>query len=187
MTLKAIQSSRKTGNEPFQLADKNLSINLLAFWQWSSSDLLSNALRGILAEFIVASDLGCTDNIRQQWDAYDIKTLEGIKVEVKSSAYLQSWDQDKFSDIKFDIGVKETQKVRQADVYVFCVLAHKDKTSVNPLDMSQWKFYVLSTQTLNEKVPTQKKIALSSLLKLKPVEARYGEIKMVIAQLCRMG
>ncbi|WP_144418580.1 hypothetical protein [Candidatus Thioglobus autotrophicus] len=29
---------------------------------------------------------------------------------------------------------------RQADVYVFCVLAHKDKGTVNPLDLSQWDF-----------------------------------------------
>jgi len=47
---------------------------------------VGNVLRGVLAEFIVASDLGCISDVRQEWDAYDIETLDGIKVEVKSIA-----------------------------------------------------------------------------------------------------
>ena len=59
-------------------------------------------------------------------------------------------------------------------MYVFCVLAHKDKSTVNPLDLSQWEFYVLDTKVLNDKVPKQKTIALSSLLKLNPSQIKYN-------------
>ena len=37
------------------------------------------------------------------WDKYDLLFLEGIAVEVKSSGYLQSWDQDKLSSLGFGI------------------------------------------------------------------------------------
>ena len=61
-------------------------------------------------------------------------------------------------------------------MYVFCVLAHKDKSTVNPLDLSQWDFYVLDTKVLNDKVPKQKTITLSSLLKLNPSQIKYDEL-----------
>jgi hypothetical protein len=67
------------------------NIEPLEFWKWAFSDFLSNALRGVLAEFIVAKAMDCTDVQRTEWDAYDVITSDGIKIEVKSSAYLQSW------------------------------------------------------------------------------------------------
>lgn len=40
-----------------------------------------------------------------EWDAVDI-IYKGIKIEVKSSGYLQSWNYDKLSKIRFDISKK---------------------------------------------------------------------------------
>jgi len=37
---------------------ERLPFGMEDFWRWSASDLLSNALRGVLAEFIVARALG---------------------------------------------------------------------------------------------------------------------------------
>ena len=59
---------------------------------------------------------------------------------------------------------------------MFCLLAHKDKTTVNPLDLSQWEFYVLDTKVLNDKNPLQKKITLPSLLRLNPIKVDYIEL-----------
>jgi hypothetical protein len=71
---------------------------------------------------------------------------------------------------------------------VFCLLAHKDKTTVNPLDLSQWEFYVLNTKVLNDKVPLQKTISLSSLLKLNPAKANYGGLsRLLLKQEVRRG
>jgi hypothetical protein len=53
----------KTGNEPLTANGQKLDKSLLDFWRWNSSDLLSNATCGRLAEFIVASALG-VDNKR---------------------------------------------------------------------------------------------------------------------------
>lgn len=191
--LDAIKTLRKTGSEPFHDNGKPTGHKLLSFWQWSNSELVGNALRGILAEYLVASDIGNVSELRQEWDSYDLITSEGIKIEVKSSAYIQSWKQDKLSDIRFGIqptyGLdpetdKRTNiKKRQADVYVFCVLASQEQSSLDPMDVSQWEFYVLATSVLNTKVPTQETMALSSLKRLKPVKVKYGEIYATIKSL----
>ena len=44
----------KTGDERFQYNGAALDSSVLDFWRWSTSDLLSNATRGRLGEFIVA-------------------------------------------------------------------------------------------------------------------------------------
>ena len=102
-----------------------------------------------------------------------------------SAAYLQSWNQTELSKIIFGIqptviwdenNKRGKEAKRQADIYVFCVLAHKDKSTVNPLDLSQWDFYVLDTDVLNDKVPKQKTITLSSLLRLNPSQIKYDEL-----------
>jgi hypothetical protein len=80
---------RKTGAERFHANGCPFAFDVLGFWRWSSSDLVSNALRGVLAEYLVACDIGVADGTRMEWDAYDLKTPGGVKVEVKSAAYLQ--------------------------------------------------------------------------------------------------
>ena len=151
---------------------------------------MGNALRGVLAEFIVASTIDILDKPREEWDAYDLKTKNGLKIEIKSSSYLQSWEQIKLSKIIFGIqptsdwdytiNKRSKEKMRQSDIYIFCVLSHKDKNSVDPLDLSQWDFYILETKVLNEKVKTQKTITLSSLLKINPIKIKYDNLKQEI-------
>jgi hypothetical protein len=187
-----IKVGRKTGGEPFELDGKSAPFNLINFWQWSSSDLPNNTIRGVLAEYIVASALGCHNGTRVEWDAYDLITKEGIKIEVKSAAYIQSWSQSKLSSIKFGIqptkgwdattNITSDIRERQADVYVFCLLEHKDQETINPLSLDQWEFYVLATSVLNERLGEQKSISLSSLLKLDPKVVAYGELSEAINQ-----
>ena len=56
----------KTGNEQLSATGKTL----LDFWRWNGSDLASNATRGVLAEFIVASALGIDLSVpRIEWAA----------------------------------------------------------------------------------------------------------------------
>ena len=187
---------RKTGLESFHYNSQSLPVTLLDFWQWFGSDVLSNALRGVLAEFIVACDLGCSDSVRQEWSVYDLKTQMGFKVEVKSAAYLQTWRQKKPSPIRFGIaptyeqvntveGCWKQSKVlkREADVYVFCVLSHQDRETIDPLNLAQWDFYILPVEIINERAEKQKSISLSALIKLEPKQVRYGGIARAIDHL----
>ncbi|MDB9494141.1 hypothetical protein PN441_17120 [Spirulina major CS-329] len=190
--LGAIAITRKRGDEPFVVNGEAIGKRLADFWQWSTSDLLSNALRGVLAEYIVASALEADQGSRTEWDAFDVVTSSGIRIEVKSGAYLQSWSQHELSKIQFSIrqtygwdAASNTMSdvlKRQADVYVFCVLAHRDKSSVNPLNLDQWDFYCLSTATLNQQLGHQKSIGLSRLLRLDPIKSSYGDLSRAIDQ-----
>ncbi len=190
--LSALTVKRKTGKELFHYNGKALPVDLLSFWSWSSSDLVNNTLRGMLAEFIVALALDCDKGVRKEWDAFDIKTSDGIKVEVKSGAYIQSWAQTKLSKIQFDIrptqgwnadsNTYSAKKVRQSDVYVFCVLAHKNKDTIDPLNLNQWEFYVISTKVLNKFVGNQKTITLSRLQKLGPLKVAFDKISFAVKQ-----
>ena len=183
MKYPALKIEVKTGSEPFTENNKDLPIQLNHFWQWNQSNLVENRTRGILAEFIVMKALGVKSITREEWDDFDIETSEGIKIEVKSAAYIQSWKQEELSKISFDIkpsysvfdenkGVKQ----RWSDVYVFCLLAHTDKTTIDPLNLNQWTFYILPTKILNTKKPYQKTITLNSLLNLKPVISPFGQL-----------
>ena len=187
-TMPRVRAKRKTGNE-FVESD---SETLLGFWQWAYSDLLTNLTRSALAEYLVALDLGLAKGIRQEWASCDLVLMEKktIRIEVKSSAYLQAWGQDRLSRIVFNISVAHgwnpntnqmtKRRQRNSHVYVFCTLTHKDKRTVNPLDPKQWEFYVLPTKTINSRIPKQTTLTLGSLKTLNPIVAKFGEIREAI-------
>lgn len=187
----AISIEPKSGAERFHNDGQALGTTLLDFWRWSASDLVSNATRGILAEYIVAQALGLATGVRAEWDAYDLVTESGLKVEVKSAAYLQSWFHTTLSAIGFgirptlmwsaDTNELASERKRQADVYVFCLLVHTEKATIDPLDLRQWTFYVLPSVVLDERCPTQKWIGLSGLLRLEPTESDFNGLASAVA------
>jgi hypothetical protein len=165
---------RKSGAETFRSANEERHFTLLDFWQWSGSDLLDNTYRGVLAEFLVAKALGIpTSGVRQSWTPFDLQTSDGVKVEVKSAGYLQTWGQRRLSTVQFvvpkrrgfDAVANELEETpsRHADVYVFALLAHEDKQTVDPLQLDQWRFYALSARRLDERKRSQHSISLRSL------------------------
>lgn len=184
-----IQSKQKTGTEAFA----GMSHTLLDFWRWAHSDIASNSERGKLAEYIVKCAVDAPAACRVEWDSVDVISPEGIRIEVKSSAYLQTWRCNKLSTIQFDIAPKkswdsETNQYfdfwgRNSDIYVFCLFACKNPSIADPLDLSQWDFFILQTSVLDSNIPTQKTITLNSLLKLGAVKTQYQGIRQTIASL----
>ncbi|HON74216.1 MAG TPA: hypothetical protein PLQ23_03575, partial [Dermatophilaceae bacterium] len=136
-----------SGAEPFSGCDANVQ----DFWRFAMADLRTNNVRGYLAEFLVAHAVGAVRN-RVEWDAFDVLTPEGVKVEVKSSAYLQVWEQRRLSRIQFT-GLRSRTWTPQdgesaeaslnADVYVFAVHLATRHDEYDPLDVTQWQFYVV--------------------------------------------
>lgn len=130
-----------------------LDAAVVDYWRWAYSDLRDNTVRGVLAEFLVASALGRNDVRRKGWDNFDVLTDAGVRVEVKASGYLQAWAQPAPSKLSFgrvaartwdentnQLG--ETPEVR-ADVFVFAVHTCRDHATYDALDTSQWEFYVV--------------------------------------------
>ena len=185
---------RLDGSEPFSLSGDSIGATVLDFWRWSSSDIIGNRLRGHLAEFVVAKALDCATGVRAEWDAIDLVSHDGTKIEVKSSSYVQSWAQTRPSRITFDIQPKQAwdattntwseHPIRSADVYVFCVLGSPDRLDVNPLDLEQWDFHCLPSRILDEQLGNQQTLALSRLQDLGAIQVSYRELKKAVVK-CR--
>ena len=186
-----IEIVRRSGDEPFHDKGHPLGLDLLGFWQWSASDIVSNATRGVLAEYLVATALGVAGSVREEWAAYDLRSLEGVTVEVKSAAYIQSWHQDRLSTISFrcpktlawdkETNRQSDQPMRQAMVYVFALLAHTDQSTLDPFDVSQWQFFVVPTVALDRRTRSQHSITLRSLRALVGEPVGYYDLQRAIA------
>ena len=174
-----LTSPRRHGGEPFHRDGEPLGFDLQDFWAWSVSDLVSNATRGRLAEYLVARALGVpTSGVRNEWAAHDLTAPTGLKIEVKSAAYLQAWHQRHLSSIVFSIrparawdpttNEQSPHQTREADVYVFALLAHRDKPTLDPMNTAQWRFYAVATRVLNARQRSQHSITLRSLEALAP-------------------
>lgn len=159
-----------------------MGFTLYDYWRWMGSDLHNNINRGVLAEFIVAKILGAEEETlnypRAAWEPYDImyysKTDDArFSIEVKSSAYFQSWHRNNSRNSVIEFGIapkaRESEKfgesTRNADCYVFCLLGKPDEIPC-PLDLAKWEFYVLMSAVLDEEVRNQKKIGLRALQEL---------------------
>ena len=182
-----------TGSEHFMIEGMSANYLLSDFWAWQASDLLNNTLRGVLAEFIVAKALGLdTSCTRQDWDAYDLLVNGQWRIEVKSSAYLQSWEQKRESRLQFSIRPTRewlpvdgfsSDSMRRSDLYVFCAFTCKERSEADPLNLDQWEFYILPTFILNESCGDQKTI---SLPRLKELHAEKSDYRTLNARVRRM-
>lgn len=194
MSLQQIPPSRRTGCERLHAHGQPVegSHDLLGFWQWMGSHLVSNIQRAVMAEYIVGvavGDASVMSKTRDAWGNYDLTSARGIKIEVKSAAYVQYWRQTKESTPTFDIAKSRTYNpetdqfsdspTRSADVYVFCLHAHRASDPVediDPLNVLQWDFYVLPTTALDEHFDDQKSVRLGSLRRIGAQSVRYHDL-----------
>ncbi|WP_327393159.1 hypothetical protein OG533_31495 [Streptomyces sp. NBC_01186] len=156
-----------TGTERFFTGD----FGVMDFWRFAMSDLRMNNVRGYFAEFLVHRALGSAVP-RQEWAGHDAETEDGVRVEVKASAYLQAWEQRQLSAIKFD-GLRSklwsprtgyaSKATYNADVYVFAVQTAQNHEGYDPLDLDQWVFHVLPRSVLA--ALDQESMALSTVRK----------------------
>lgn len=116
-------------------------------------------------------------------DSYDLLSPDGIRIEVKSSAYIQAWESDHPARISFRIAPAKgldssgnysasSSYMRHSDIYVFCVWTALSRDQ-NILDLSLWDFYVIATKALDRAVPEQKTITFPSLLSLNPEKVDF--------------
>ena len=196
----------RDGKEPFRHRGKTLDFTVYDYWRWMGSDLLNNINRGALAEFIVAAILGAEEETlnypRAIWEPYDImyysKTDDArFSIEIKSSAYFQSWHRNNSKDSTIEFGIAPTtgeteidgDSKRTADCYVFCLLGIPDEIPC-PLDLEKWEFFILMSTALDEEVGDQKKISLRKLrelVKLRGLQTKnYKELSRLVEEAYRI-
>lgn len=138
-----------------------LDATVADFWRWAFSDLRDNTTRGILAEFLVAKAVGDERDLRIGWDNYDARAPDGTTIEVKCSAYLQSWTLKRHSELRFGrLIAREFDAARneysaearvRAEVFVFCVQTQRDPVAYDMFDLSHWEFWVTDANTIRER------------------------------------
>lgn len=69
---------------------------------------------------------------------------------------------------------------RHADVYVFALLKHQERDTLDPLNVAQWEFYVLPTRTLNERTRSQHSITLPSLQKISGGALTFEQLRSAV-------
>lgn len=185
-----IRIDRRSGEEPFHDEGRELGFDLLSFWRWSASDIVSNTTRGVLAECLVARAIGASDEVRDEWATYDLLDPRGVTIQVKSAAYIQSWYQEQPSSISFACGETRvwdpdtnrtgTEKRRHAQVYVFALFHHMDQETLDPLGVSQWSFYVAPTALLDERMGDRQSVGLSTLRSLHGGPVAHSGLKEAV-------
>lgn len=176
---------QRTGDEHIRFDGMPIGHLLGDYWAWNSSDLLVNTERGSFSEFIVSAALDLDlSGTKVDWGPYDVsfpyhwvcgtEPRDEVRIEVKSAAYLQSWEQHKPSSISFSIRPARAwdpalgyygELKRQSDLYVFCHYTQTEREKADPLVLDDWTFYILPTERLNQCCGDQKTIGLSSLLR----------------------
>lgn len=162
------------------------------FWRWAASDLTGNLLRGLVAEYLVARAVGATSEARVEWDATDLVTARGTRVEVKCSGYVQSWPQAAPSRPSFDVAPKRSWNAatgasaqvpgRPAALYVFALHHHKDKTSADSRDVSQWSFFVVPTHVLDAAHPSARRVSLKAVVQMAGLPVGYSGLAARVAE-----
>lgn len=161
----------------------------LMFWRWGFSDILSNTTRGVLAEFLVAWALGIHKKPRLSWTSFDLEYKEK-KIEVKSTAYLQTWDYGKKREPSFQIKAASEwnpgkgygdSKQFNADIYVLCFLHEKNRKIVNPMNLKQWTFWLFIKRDIQEIFGERKSVSIDLLEKeFKNHKVKLSRLKIEI-------
>lgn len=136
------------------------------------NSLITNINRGLVAEAIVALAIEPEWHwVSSDYSGWDFERPDGVRLEVKQSAVLQSWnDNGSLSKASFDIAPRTgryeghiwiEEKGRAAQIYIFAHHIISDKTADHK-DPTQWEFYVIAASAL----PNQKTISLNPLKSL---------------------
>ena len=147
-------------------AERVGQLGMLDFWRWAFSDLLEDTLKGLYAEWLVGHLLGLPMNRGGRFDYgnFDLRSSGGLRVEVKSSAYWQSWklrNPDGSPKTSHEIDRwRPTEKKRivfgglrakdavdrtnttigyKSDFYVFAFQSEQDLDRWDALNLDQWE------------------------------------------------
>jgi hypothetical protein len=146
--------------------------SVLDFWRWAFSDLSDDDIKGFFAKWLVHKLLGVPSERRVSWANSDLITARGIRIEVKSTAYWQSWkylgedglplpqpkhlpaendSKIRFSGLKArDSTAPDSTNTKEfkSHLYIFAFQHEKSLDKWNALDLTQWEFFLVPVQAL---------------------------------------
>jgi hypothetical protein len=205
---------RRINSANDQLINSNLSLEgtLTDFLVWAYSDLCDDANKGVFAEWLVAKILDIPTQRRYLWANSDLLSREGIKIEVKASAYWQSWkalDPDGSHKDLSKVVMQPDSKIRfsnlitkdtiynsiesaaslKSDLYCFCFHNEKNYQQWNAMDIEKWEFYLVKAEAIKTKSVSLKWLKDNKFGPYSPSELRdaFDEIRraLPVGMLCQ--
>ncbi len=164
---------------------------LVDFWRWAFSDLVSNEVRGVFAEFIVGHALGVLDEPRKSWNAWDL-TYRDTRIEVKATGDVQawastgrpprpSWSIGKRLGWDAETNTYASEPLHSAQLYVLCHWRGRDPAPLTPALLELWDFYVVPTRVLDDQYSDRSSLSMSQLRRLLEVgdatASKYSTLK----------
>lgn len=149
---------------------------------------MENVQRALYAEYLVACALGLDSEVRIGWRSYDLRYGEK-RIEVKASAYVQSWRTTKPSSITFGVAKRlemndETSafgslRGRYADTWVFALFKPQAHPAGDILDVNLWCFYVVPAALLEARLGDQKTASLNTIKQL-AMPVQFQELREAV-------
>lgn len=181
-----------TGEEKFSLNGMELEMSMLDLWQFKYSNIYN--MQEVIAEYIVAKALEKeqADN-DAYWTLWDID-YRGKRIEVKETSYYHSFNkpgkisrQRVFGITKansnYEYEGEENRYERQNDIYVFCLNLGETAETSNPLNLDNWEFYIVPTNTINNNCGNNKTISLGRIKGMGFQAVKFNQIKKQIDEM----
>jgi hypothetical protein len=106
----------------------------------------------------VVTIVGDERELRSGWDDFDVRARDGTTIEVKCSAFLQSWPQRMLSKLTFArlrarswdpiTNERSVDAQVRAEVFVFAVQCQREPDQYDMLDLAHWEFWVIAGSTI---------------------------------------
>ncbi len=65
-------------------------------------------------------------------------------------------------------------------MFVFCLLHHRNEHTLNPMNLSQWTFFIIHAQQLEKSLTEKRIITLTELKKLNSIMCGFDNLRRVI-------
>lgn len=180
-----------TGKEKFTINGNELEFGIIDFWQYKYSNIYN--MQEVIAEFLIEKALGMDKSYNtDSWTLFDIP-YRNKRIEIKQTSYYHPWNEDgkisnqrvfgiTMANSNYEKPEEENKFERQNDIYVFCLNSGTTKETANPLNISNWEFYIIPTKIINELCGKNKTISLNKVRKITQ-KIEYKNIKEYIDNL----
>ena len=149
------------------------------------SPVIANRWRGDYVEVLIHFALGEEWELGGEWNGWDLQKAD-VRLEIKQSAALQTWETSGKSLPRFDIEPRsgyyknETDWIelpgRHADIYIFAWQPETERGVADHRCADQWRFYIVPEHELPE---GQKSIGLNPIKK-RSEELSFGQLARAI-------
>lgn len=150
-----------SGEECFRYNDEETELKILDMWRWYFSDLFD--IKAVVAEYMVSKALGFTKPYNTgYWTAHRIEYRERI-IDLRAATYIRSM---RYKRAEGNMVRHIDIRAKDGDIYVFCINTGKTDIEADPLNLNNWRFYIIPVWYLENECEKNRSISLTKVQRL---------------------